>query len=182
MSTTSDNKRKLESFFKEEYVALKSYVGSRLKASTERDPEDIIQDVALNLFTGADRYAPITNVTGLVYRSIKNKIVDVMRKGKPNATPVEENEARWIEFAELMYGTADNSYDEAMIQALKETIHELNPAYRDIIIAVDFEGYSYKEIASATGTPEGTLMSRRHRALSKLYNALKHKKLITNRI
>ena len=42
MSPETENKQKLESFFKEEDIALKNYVGSRLQASTEKDPEDIV--------------------------------------------------------------------------------------------------------------------------------------------
>lgn len=180
MSSESDNKKKLESFFDDEYLSLKSYVGSRIRATTDRDAEDIIQDVALNLFAGADRYSPINNVAGFVYRSIKNKIIDVMRKDKPVSNDADDNDEKWMEFAELMYGESDNSYSIEMMESLKSTINHLNPAYRSIIIAVDFEGYTYREIAAETGTPEGTLMSRRHRAIAQLYKALKDKKTTTN--
>lgn len=176
MSPDPDNKKKLESFFDDEYMSLKSYVGARIRATTDRDPEDIIQDVALNLFAGADRYGPINNIAGFVYRSVKNKIIDIMRKPKNGASESGGIEERWMEFAEVMYGKSDNSYPPEMMDHLKETIDQLNPAYRSIIIAVDFEGYTYKEIAAETGTPEGTLMSRRHRAISQLYKTLKDKK------
>ena len=63
---------------------------------------------------------------------------------------------------------------------LKRTIMELKAPYRDIIIAVDFEGYTYKEIADETGIPEGTLMSQRHRAIAQLYKQLENKKEIIN--
>ena len=41
-------------------------------------------------------------------------------------------------------------------------------------------GCTYKEIEKETGIPIGTLMSRRHRAISLLYKKLKHKKEIIN--
>ena len=176
MSPKSENKEKLESFFKEEYTTLKRYVGSRLKASASKDPEDLVQDVAFNLFAGADGYGPISNVAGFVYRSIKNKIIDSMRKGNVEDRNVEDHEMRWIEFAELMYGTSDALYSNEMVESLKESLKSLKVPDREIIMAVDFEGYTFREISEETGTPEGTLMSRRHRALSKLYRALKNKK------
>jgi RNA polymerase sigma-70 factor (ECF subfamily) len=61
---------------------------------------------------------------------------------------------------------------DAMIAQPKASIEQLKPGYRDIIIAVDFEGYTYKEISQETGIPEGTLMSRRHRAIGILYKKL----------
>ena len=62
-----------------------------------------------------------------------------------------------------------------MISILKYCIEDLKTAYKDIIIAVDFEGYTYKEISSKTGIPIGTLMSRRHRALGLLLKKIELK-------
>ena len=175
MTSETENKKKLESFFRDEYQSLKSYVNARIRSSTDRDPEDIIQDVALRLFSGADRYAPINNVAGFVYHSIKNKIIDVMRKGKQTNTETDGNELKLIEFTELLYGNSDNSYSEEMMESLKTAIMQLKKEYRDVILAVDFEGYSYREISDETGIPQGTLMSRRHRAIGLLHKDLKKK-------
>ncbi len=176
MSTESGNKQKLESFFKEESNALKSYIGSRIKASANKDPEDILQDVAYNLFAGADGYGPISNVASFVYRSIKNKVIDSMRKGRPPESSGKENEVeKWAQSAELMYGETANRYSTEMLNALKESMGELNAPDFAIIMAIDIEGYTFREISEETGTPEGTLMSRRHRALSKLNKSLKNK-------
>ena len=180
MSSEPENKKKLESFFEDEYHLLRSYVNTRIKSSTDWDAEDIIQDVALKLFSGAERYSPINNVAGFVYHSIRNRIIDVMRKNKRNKRDENEGEERLNEFIELMYGESANAYSEQLKEDLKETISNLKEPYRDIIIAVDFEGYTYKEIAEETGIPEGTLMSRRHRALSQLFQKLESKKRISN--
>jgi RNA polymerase sigma-70 factor (ECF subfamily) len=181
MKPKSDNNKALKDFFDKEYHSLKMFVGSKLKESVNRDPEDIIQDVALKLFSGADRYSPINNVAGFVYRAIKNKIIDVMRSNnRQTITQDNQNEAKLIEFAQLIYDTSDKVYPEQMENQLKKAIMNLKPNYRDIIIAIDFEGYTYKEIALETDIPVGTLMSRRHRAISLLYKTLKTKKEIIN--
>lgn len=179
MSET-DNYNKLKSFFSKEYNILKSYVNSRITESTDRDAEDIIQDVALKLFSRAETSLPINNVGGFVYGSIRNKIIDTMRTKKQKTNIQDENEVRLIELTELFYGKSDNSYSEKMKHELRNSVSNLKPPYRDIIVAVDFEGYSYKEISSETGIPEGTLMSRRHRALSILYKQLEKKKIFNN--
>ena len=85
-------------------------------------------------------------------------------------------EKRWEEFAELVYSKADNSYSPKLEKALKTAIEQLKPEYRDIIIAVDFEGYSYREISMESDISMGTLMSRRHRALSILAKTLEVEK------
>ncbi|WP_282134512.1 RNA polymerase sigma factor [Seonamhaeicola maritimus] len=181
MNHQSENSRKLNEFFNEEYASLKTYVSSKVKASTSMGPEDIIQDVALKLFTGADRYSPINNVAGFVYRALKNKVIDVLRSSKKNSIDYEtQNENKLIEFASIIYESADNSYPEEMKEALKTAIISLKTNYRNVIIAIDFEGYTYKEIELETGIPIGTLMSRRHRAISLLYKKLKPKKEIIN--
>ncbi|WP_411031869.1 RNA polymerase sigma factor [Spongiimicrobium sp. 3-5] len=177
MTSETENNKKLEEFFGREYHLLKAYVNSKIKDSVARDAEDIIQDVALKLFSNSHHYSPINNVAGFVYHSIRNKIIDVIRTAKPGNRSHEENESKLIEFAEILYGKPDNSYSEQLKSDLKQTIMGLKPHYRDIIIAVDFEGYSYKEISLETGISEGTLMSRRHRAISLLYKNLKHKKV-----
>jgi len=172
----SENSKKLNTFFDEEYSSLKSYVNSKLKNSVNRDAEDIIQDVALKLFTGADRYSPINNVAGFVYRSIQNKIIDIMRSSKKNKMESKtQNETKLYEFAALINETSSETYTEQMKKDLKVAIINLKPNYKDIIIAIDFEGYTYKELEYETGIPIGTLMSRRHRAISILYKTLKSK-------
>ena len=175
MTQESENNKKLKAFFDVEYHSLKNYVNSRIKATANRDAEDIIQDVALKLFSGADRYSPINNVAGFVYNSIKNKIIDIMRSNR-SITYENKNEIKLQEFTEIIYESSDRLYSEELKASLKKSILNLKPNYRDIIIAVDFEGYTYKEISIETGIPEGTLMSRRHRAISILYKQLETKK------
>lgn len=176
MISDTGNYKKLKTFFNEEYHLLKAYVNSRINDTADRDAEDIIQDVALKIFSRSNSLSPINNVAAFVYNSIKNKIVDVMRTKKEKSTIDDEIEIRLIELTELYYGKSDNSYSEEMKKELKKAIFNLKPYYQDIIIAIDFEGFTYKELSLETGIPEGTLMSRRHRALSLLFKQLEHKK------
>src|SRR5690606_34334324 len=157
MSAQSENHSTLSTFFNEEYSSLKTYVRTRIRDSSERDADDIVQDVALRLFSRSEDAIPITNVGGFVYNAIRNRIIDIMRGRKQRKLPTDEMERQWLEFVELFYGEADNHYPPALEQALKQAIAQLRPSYREIIMAVDFEGYSYREIAEQTGIPPGTL-------------------------
>ncbi|MBR9853619.1 MAG: RNA polymerase sigma factor [Algicola sp.] len=176
MAAKTDNRNNLTDFFNEEYGSLRSYVQSKIRDTSERDAEDIVQDVALRMFSRSDDALPITNVGGFVYNAIRNRIIDIMRGKKERKLPSEDIDQQWREFAEFFYGDADNRYSPEMEQALKKAVEDLKPAYRDIIIAIDFEGYNYKQITERTGIPQGTLMSRRHRAMSELSKTLENLK------
>ncbi|MDC6383786.1 RNA polymerase sigma factor [Flagellimonas taeanensis] len=174
MAGPTENRNNLSTFFNEEYSSLRSYVQSKIRDTSERDAEDIVQDVALRIFSRADDAVPINNIGGFVYNAIRNRIIDIMRGKKEKKLPSEDIDRQWQEFAELFYGNADNSYSPEMEVALKKAITDLKPMYRDIVVAIDFEGYTYKELADRTGIPQGTLMSRRHRAMSELSKSLEN--------
>ena len=171
MASETENDKQLKTFFNDEYHNLKAYVHSKIEDSTDRDAEDIIQDVALKILSRNQR-SPVNNIAGFFYHSIKNRIIDLMRK-KQRYTHAEDSfESQFTDFVELFYSKTDNTYSEEMKSKLKDAIFSLKPPYRDIILAVDIEGYTYKEIATETGIPEGTLLSRRHRAISQLHKKL----------
>ena len=179
MISETENNKKLKAFFNHEYHNLKAYVHSKIENEADRDAEDIIQDVALKIFSRKE-VLPINNIAGFVYYSIKNKIIDTLRKRKYNSSIEEEAESQLTDFIEQFYGNSDNSYSEEMKSELKKAIFSLKPHYKEIIIAVDIEGYSYRELSEETGIPEGTLLSRRHRAVSLLFKELEQKKEIIN--
>ena len=175
MASETDNEKQLQAFFDSEYHNLKAYVHSKIENDADRDADDIIQDVALKIFSRKS-ILPINNIGGFVYYSIKNKIIDIMRKGKKTTNIDEDLENQLSGFAEDFYDNSEKAYSDEMKVALKEAIFNLKPHYREIILAIDVEGYSYKEISEETGIPTGTLMSRRHRAISILFKILENKK------
>lgn len=178
MTTENNNYKNLSSFFSEEYRSLKAYVRSRIVDTADRDAEDIVQDVAVKIFSRASSATPIDNIAGFVYHAIKNRIIDQMRTKRKAYSLENETDARLSELVDQIYGVSDNTYSEKMANELRKAIDGLKPAYREVIIAIDFEGYTYKEISFQTGVPEGTLMSRRHRALALLLKELETKKEI----
>ena len=179
MTSETEKDQQLKTFFNEEYHNLMAYVHSKIEDSTDRDAEDIIQEVALKILS-RKQILPVNNIAGFFYHSIKNKIIDLMRV-KKRYTHAEDNfDNQFTDFVEQFYSDSDNTYSETMKIELKRAIFNLKPLYRDIILAVDIEGYSYREISEETGIPEGTLLSRRHRAISILLKELEPKKDIIN--
>ncbi len=175
MNPEDDNQLKITAFFQKEYNALKGYVKSKIDDTADRDAEDILQDAALRIFSRPENALPINNIPGFVYSTLKNRIVDVMRTKKERLPDEDGLDYLWTEFADLFYGREEVPYSKHLINQLKTAIMELKPPYRDIILAVDFEGYTYREISLETDIPEGTLMSRRHRAMGILLKKLEQK-------
>jgi RNA polymerase sigma-70 factor (ECF subfamily) len=174
VSEKQDNNN-LNDFFKDEYQSLKRYVRSKIEHTTESDAEDIIQDVALRIFSRPPNAIPIKNVGGFVYNAVKNRIIDIMRTKKESINDEKDIERLWTDFTAMFYEGPTMAYSERLREKLKQAITALKPPYRDIILAVDFEGYTYREISEETGIPQGTLMSRRHRAIALLVKHLEMK-------
>ena len=174
MSSNQKDNKNLNSFFEEEYSSIKYYIQSKIKQTSESDAEDIIQDVALRIFSRPIDALPIHNIGGYVYNAVKNKITDILRAKKSRFDDQDQLEELWTDFTSIFYDESSNKYPHYIREKLNIAIGELKPVYRDIIIAVDFENYSYKEIALETGIPQGTLMSRRHRALSILLKSIEN--------
>lgn len=170
MKGQSQNNGKLAEFFAEEYDHLERYVSSRLR-DPEYDSGDIVQDVALNLFTKADISSQIENVAAYVYRALKNKVIDLLRKKRQPKMSLDDDysgplqaevadDAHW-ESENRMW--RDEQFDLAM-----EVLTRLKPKQQEIILATELEGHSFETLSKEWDIPIGTLLSRKHRAMAKL--------------
>jgi len=173
MSSQADHQKKLTGFFTREYNNLLSYVKRYWRGDEEAEPEDILQDVVLNLFTKVDLDSPIENLLAYTYRSLKNKITDRQRKRKDQVLSSFED----VEIGEnyLFNGLTDESMSqeeyqeqEEMIESMFDLIEQLNPDQQEIIIRTELEGQTFESLSHEWEIPIGTLLSRKHRAMSKL--------------
>ncbi len=167
----------IKEFFTAEYNKLVNYVHGYLDyISYSVDAEDIIQDVALNIYSRVSISEPVENLGAYIYRSIKNKIIDIRRKNMKN-TRIEYmegsiNEKSIVET--ISEEDEDNFYkDEYIYERMYDALGQLKPKDRDIIIETEFKGRSFNDISGEWNIPVGTLLARKHRALSKLQNMLK---------
>ena len=72
MTTDQENHKKLTDFFADEYQSLKGYVQSKINSTVESDAEDVVQEVALKLFSRTNA-SPIDNIAGFVYHQSVTK-------------------------------------------------------------------------------------------------------------
>ncbi len=172
-------KKSLDRFFRNEYQKLVNFIRKNLDDRYyEASPEDIIQDVALGLIEKLDLDTQIGNLTGYIYRSVKNKIIDFQKK-KQRTVSIENFTDRKNENYLLNTVTdetiAENDYSNIEPEILQQAISQLRPDEQAVVIATGFENQTYEELSEEWEVPVGTLLSRKHRALSKL-----HKILLTN--
>jgi len=94
-----ETKTEATGFFREEYSKLKNYIRGYISDKPDWDAEDIIQDVALNLFSRVDFETSVENLTGYIYRAIRNKIIDLQRnKNRKKQSPMEEIKEHYLDW------------------------------------------------------------------------------------
>jgi len=174
-------KKSVDSFFRKEYRKLVNFVRMNLDDRYyDASPEDIVQDVVLSLVSKLNPDTQIGNLTGYIYRSLKNRIIDY-RKKKQRTVSIENFRDRKSENY-LLNTIADEAYTEEPDytnlepELLHQAISQLRPDEQAVIIATEFEQHTFEELSEEWGVPLGTLLSRKHRALSKLHRILLNNK------
>jgi RNA polymerase sigma factor (sigma-70 family) len=168
-------KKRLSEFFLTEREKLVSYARRLIDDSADRDAEDIVQDVIVNLFDKADVTIPIENLAAYVYRSVKNKIVDIFRKKDKThhiSLDVEVLDDDCVSLADLIRDSRSLAEFEEekneLYDELYEAIDSLNPNEQAVVIATEFDGASFGELSKEWEIPVGTLLARKARALKKI--------------
>ena len=171
----AENERsKLVEFFRNEYDRLVGYVRKMIVDTAERDGEDIVQEVILNAFNLADVNAPIENVSAYLYQSLRNRIIDYLRKRKMDTVSLEAVvlEGSDLRLADFLSDPRDSIIDQfekrEMFYFLFEAMETLNEGQKAVLIETEFEGRSFKELAEEWGVPVGTLLARKSRALANI--------------
>jgi RNA polymerase sigma factor (sigma-70 family) len=160
-------------FFQEEHGRLVGYVRRWLDEVADEEAEDIVQDVALGIFDRGDVTAPIRNLSSYIYRALKNRIVDYLRRKKASFSLDEPRSGE--QKPTLADVLSENSMApqgdlerKELYDLLYRAIDALNSEDRAIILATDFEGWTFHDLAEEWDIPLGTLLARKARALKKI--------------
>jgi len=140
----------------------------------------VLQDVFYQLVEANRLLMPIEYVTGWLYRVARNRITDLFRKKRPEnfsdvATANEEGE--WLRLEEMLPSPdagPDALYIRHMIlEELEHALGELPDEQREVFIAHELEGRSFKELSEASGVTVNTLLSRKRYAVLHLREQLR---------
>jgi RNA polymerase sigma factor (sigma-70 family) len=156
---------------------LRSFI--RRHVSDTGDVEDILQDVFYELVEAYRMMKPIEHVTGWLFRVARNRIIDLFR-GRKNGSlsdPIAVEEDGRALLLEDLLPSADAGPEAAyartvLLEALEEALDELPPEQREVFIAHELAGTSFKEIAEQTGVSVNTLLSRKRYAVLHLRRRL----------
>jgi RNA polymerase sigma factor (sigma-70 family) len=158
-------KRRIADFIGTEWHRLVGYVRAWIADTADRDAEDVVQDVLESLFEKADVTEPIADLSAYLYRSLRNRVIDLYRKPKRSAELPEDIEDLRAEVGEALER-------EEATQAMFEAIEDLPEAQREVLVATELEGRSFRELAEKWEVPIGTLLARKHRAIRALRETL----------
>jgi RNA polymerase sigma factor (sigma-70 family) len=149
----------------------------RKRVDDEGDAEDILQDVFYELTEAYRLMKPIEQVGAWLYRVARNRIIDRFRKRRPAAeVPLNANEEGALRFEDLL--PSPDAGPEALyarsvlLDELDTALEELSEEQRDVFIAHEMDGRSFKQLAEETGLSVNTLLSRKHYAILHLRRRL----------
>lgn len=156
-------------FFTREKENLKAYIRSRIDLRDHLTAEDIIQDVALNVFTKLDPELPIRRLASYVYASLRNRIIDLMRKRREPTQSIDaENTGDWLTEGPETVEFDDPDPLETGLGIMYVALDRLSPEQVRIIRSTELEGRSFRELSEEMKIPVNTLLSRKHRAMARL--------------
>ena len=161
-------------------VRLRTFIRKRVADQT--DAEDILQDVFYELVDTYRLLKPIDEVTAWLFRVARNRIIDLFRRKQRETRRIAPAEIASDDGESLAAEDLLRSVDDgpeaayarsALLDALEEALDELPEEQRDVFIAHELMGYSFKEIAKESGTSLSALLSRKHYAVLHLRERLR---------
>ncbi len=169
--------QQISDIVKQEQSRLRNFIRRRVRDSS--DAEDILQDVFFELVEANRLLMPIEHITGWLFRVARNRITDLFRKKKPEAfsdaaIKGEDGELqRIVDLLPSPDGGPETQYlRRLLLDELELAVEELPKEQREVFVAHELEGRSFKEIAALTGVSVNTLISRKHYAVRRLRNRL----------
>jgi RNA polymerase sigma factor (sigma-70 family) len=151
----------------------------RRRVEDEGDAEDILQDVFYELTEAYRLMKPIEQVGAWLYRVARNRIVDRFRKKKPEPLgDVRRGEGDEALLLEDLLPSPDAGPEAVytrtvLLEELDAALEELPEEQRDVFMAHEMDGRSFKQLADETGLSINTLLSRKRYAILHLRRRLK---------
>ena len=132
--------------------------------------EEIVQEVFLRLWNDPDRFDPLRGtLRSYLLAHTHGRAVDLLRSEGARRMR-EERDARRT--ADAGYDLENEVWDLTVSDAVSTALHDLREEERSPIVLAYFGGYTYREVASRLGEPEGTIKSRIRSGLKRLRGEL----------
>ena len=164
----------------EQRARLRNFI-RRQRSFISADAEDIVQEVFYELVEANRMLMPIEHVTGWLYRVARNRIIDLFRKKKPERfsdAAVENEDGEVLQVEDLLpspdAGPEALYMRSVLLDELELAIEALPDEQREVFIAHEIDGRSFKELSADTGISMSTLLSRKRYAILHLRERLQN--------
>jgi RNA polymerase sigma factor (sigma-70 family) len=145
----------------------------RRRVPDREDAEDILQDVFYELVEAYRLMKPVEQATAWLFRVARNRIIDLFRRKKRealrNEPAVVTEDGETLQLDDWLPSPdagPDAAYARSvLLEELDAALDELPEEQREVFVAHELMGYSFKEIAAETGVSVNTLLSRKHYAV-----------------
>ena len=169
--------QRISEVVKREQSRLRNFI--RRRVPDPRDAEDILQDVFYELVEANRLLMPIEHVTGWLFRVARNRITDLFRKKRPESfsdTAVADGDDEVLRLEDLLpspdAGPEALHARNVLLDELELAVDELPEEQREVFVAHELGGRSFKEMAAETGVSVNTLLSRKRYAVLRLRERL----------
>jgi len=147
---------------------LRNFIRRRVPDATEA--EDILQDVFFEYVEAYRLPEPIEQVGAWLFRVARNRIIDRFRKKREVQLPElpgDEGDEHWLdEVLPSPEGGPEAAYARrVLLEELLAALEELPKEQRDVFIAHELDGRSFKELAEERGVAVNTLLARKRYAV-----------------
>jgi RNA polymerase sigma factor (sigma-70 family) len=167
----ADQDQRISEAIEREQSRLRNFI--RRRVADRDDAEDVLQDVFYELVEAYRLMKPVEQVTAWLFRVARNRIIDLFRKKSRealrNQPPAVTDDGETLPLEELLPSPdagPDAAYARSvLLDELDAAVDELPDEQREVFVAHELMGYSFKEIAAQTGVSVNTLLSRKHYAV-----------------
>ena len=175
---TIEQDRRISETVLRERGRLRNFI--RKRVGDTGDVDDILQDVFFELVEAYRMMKPVEHATAWMFTVARNRITDFFRARKPQVS-TQEPVASAEDGAELVFEDLLPSPDagpeaayarQVLLEEIDAALEELPEEQREVFIAHEMEGRSFKELAAETGLSVNTLLSRKHYAVMHLRERL----------
>ena len=165
----AEQDRQISEVITEQRSRLRNFI--RRRVPNEADVEDLLQEVFYELVEANRLLMPIEHVTGWLFRVARNRITDLFRKKKPEKfgdAAIEDEDGELLQVEDLL--PSPDAGPEALflrnllMEDLELALEELPDEQREVFIAHELEGRSFKELSEESGESINTLLSRKRYA------------------
>jgi RNA polymerase sigma factor (sigma-70 family) len=169
--TSSAQDREIDATVRRERGRLLAFIRRRVLDATEA--EDVLQEALYELVAAYRLMQPVEQAGAWLMRVARNRIIDRFRKKKPELLAdqgVELEEDEDVGSLEDLLPSPDDGPDavairQLMLERIEAALDELPPEQRDVFIAQELEGASFKELAARWNVTVSALLSRKRYAV-----------------